>query len=263
MKNVLDFQKMRESGQKITMVTAYDTWSAKIVNVSNVDCILVGDSLAMVMHGYPTTLAATLEIMALHVRAVSKGAPDKLIIADMPFLSFRKGLKAAMDAVEVLMQQGAHAVKLEGVLGHEDVVKHIAESGVPVMGHLGLTPQSVHALGGMTVQAKTEADAEKLLFQARRLELAGSFALVLECIPEKTAEIITRHLRIPTIGIGAGVHVSGQVLVLQDLLGMNPDFKPKFLKKYLNGFELIHSALNMFHQEVKDGKFPSEKESYK
>lgn len=262
MKNVMDFQKAKDQGVRITMATCYDAWSARLINASNIDCILVGDSLAMVVHGHATTLAADAELMALHVAAVARGAADKFIVGDMPFLSYRKGLTTALECVDRLMKAGAHSVKLEGVLGHEDIVRHIVQSGVPVMGHLGLTPQSVHQLGGMRVQGR-EANAEELLLsQARKLEEAGCFAVVLECVPATVATTVTRHLRIPTIGIGAGPECSGQVLVLQDMLGMNPGFKPKFLKTYLNGAELVTNALNTYDREVKEGLFPTEKESY-
>ena len=260
--NVLDFQKMKDAKQKISMVTCYDSTSAAIVARSAVDCILVGDSLAMTMHGHPSTLAATPELMALHTRAVARGAPGKFIVGDLPFLSYRKGLALAMDAVQALMVAGAQAVKLEGVQGHEDIIRHTVDSGVPVMGHLGLTPQSIHQLGGMKVQARGAAAAELLLGDARRLEAAGCFALVLECVPAEAAATVTRHLRIPTIGIGAGVDCDGQVLVFQDLLGLNPEFQPKFLRKYLDGFSLIQGALNRFDEETKARTFPSEKESY-
>lgn len=260
--NIHDFQKMKDEGRKISMITCYDYSSARAVADSNIDCILVGDSLAMTMHGYPTTLSATTAMMALHTAAVAKGAPGKFIIGDLPFLSYRKGLKDAMDAVHELMSAGANAVKLEGVRGHADIVRHIVDSGVPVMGHLGLTPQSVHGLGGMKVQARTNATVKVLIAEARELEDAGCFALVLECVPSQGARRVTDLLRIPTIGIGAGTHVSGQVLVYQDLLGLNPGFKPKFLRVYANTFEVITTALNAYDGDVKSGAFPSESESY-
>jgi len=260
--NVHDFQKMKDEGRRISMITCYDYSSARAVVDSNIDCILVGDSLAMTMHGYPTTLSATTAMMALHTAAVAKGAPGKFIIGDLPFLSYRKGLKEAMDAVHELMRAGANAVKLEGVRGHADIVRHIVDSGVPVMGHLGLTPQSVHGLGGMRVQARTNAALKVLTSEARELEDAGCFALVLECVPTQGARRVTDLLRIPTIGIGAGTHVSGQVLVYQDVLGLNPGFKPKFLRVYANTFEVITSALNTYDGDVKSGAFPSESESY-
>ncbi len=261
--NVHDFQKMKDDGRKISMITCYDYSSARAVAESNIDCILVGDSLAMTMHGYPNTLSATTAMMALHTAAVAKGAPAKFIIADLPFLSYRKGLKDAMDAVHELMSAGAHAVKLEGVRGHAEIVRHIVDSGVPVMGHLGLTPQSLHGLGGMKVQARTNAAVKVLTAEARELEDAGCFALVLECVPTQGARRVTDLLKIPTIGIGAGTHVSGQVLVYQDMLGLNPGFKPKFLRVYANTFEVIQTALNAYDSDVKSGAFPSASESYR
>ena len=260
--NVHDFQKMKDEGRRISMITCYDYSSARAVADSNIDCILVGDSLAMTMHGYPNTLSATTAMMALHIAAVARGAPGKFIIGDLPFLSYRKGLKEAMDSVHELMSAGAHAVKLEGVRGHAEIVRHIVDSGVPVMGHLGLTPQSVHGLGGMKVQARTNAAVKVLTSQARELEDAGCFAIVLECMPPQGARTVTDLLKIPTIGIGAGTHVSGQVLVYQDMLGLNPGFKPKFLRLYANTFEVIRTALNAYDSDVKSGAFPSKSESY-
>ena len=260
--NVLDFQKMKDEGRKISMVTCYDYSSARAVAESSVDCILVGDSLAMTMHGHPNTLSATTAMMALHTAAVARGAPSKFIVADLPFLSYRKGLKEAMDSVHELMSAGAHAVKLEGVRGHAEIVRHIVDSGVPVMGHLGLTPQSVNLLGGMRVQARTDPEVDLLASQARELEEAGCFSLVLECVPSEAARKVTDLLKIPTIGIGAGPRVSGQVLVYQDLLGLNPGFKPRFLRTYANAFEVILDALDAYDRDVKGGKFPSESESY-
>jgi 3-methyl-2-oxobutanoate hydroxymethyltransferase len=260
--NVLAFQKMKDEGRKISMVTCYDYSSARAVAESSIDCILVGDSLAMTIHGYPTTLSATTAMMALHTAAVARGASNKFIIADLPFLSYRKGLKDAMDSVHELMSAGAHAVKLEGVRGHAEIVRHIVDSGVPVMGHLGLTPQSVHTLGGMKIQARTEAALKTLSSEARELEAAGCFALVLECVPSDAARRVTELLKIPTIGIGAGANVSGQVLVYQDLIGLNPGFKPKFLRVYANAFEVIQAALNAYDHDVKSESFPSDNESY-
>ena len=260
--NVQDFQHMKNERRKISMLTCYDYSSARAVADSNIDCILVGDSLAMTMHGFPTTLSATTAMMALHTAAVAKGAPAKFIIADLPFLSYRKGLKEAMDSVHELMSAGAQAVKLEGVRGHAEIVRHIVESGVPVMGHLGLTPQSVNTLGGMKVQARTNAAEKELISQAHELENAGCFAIVLECVPTQVARRVTASLKVPTIGIGAGPHVSGQVLVYQDMLGLNPGFKPKFLRVYANAFEVIRTALNAYDRDVKSEAFPSESESY-
>ncbi|MBK8202057.1 MAG: 3-methyl-2-oxobutanoate hydroxymethyltransferase [Bdellovibrionales bacterium] len=257
-----NFIKMKQSGQKISMITCYDFWSAKLLNQSSVDCILVGDSAAMVMHGHNTTLPASLEMMALHCAAVSKGAPDKFIVGDLPFLSFRKSLTSNMNAVECLMKTGVQAVKLEGASGNLKLIKHLVESGVPVMGHLGLTPQSIHQLGGFRVQGRDLDSARLLERQAVELQEHGCFSLVLECVPSTLSEIITKNLVIPTIGIGAGPNTDGQVLVLQDMLGLNQGFKPKFLRQFLNGSELIISAVNQYDQKVKERSFPELSESY-
>ena len=214
------------------------------------------------MHGHATTLSATTAMMALHTAAVA-GAPAKFIVADLPFLSYRKGLKDAMDSVQELMGAGAHAVKLEGVRGHAEIVRHIVESGVPVMGHLGLTPQSINMLGGMKVQAQTDEAVEMLAAQARELQDVGCFSLVLECVPSGAARRVTDLLKVPTIGIGAGASVSGQVIVYQDVLGLNPGFEPKFLRTYANTFGVIQAALNAYDRDVKGGSFPSDRESYK
>ncbi len=262
MKSVLEFSDAKAAGRRISMVTCYDTSLARVLESSEIDCLLVGDSAAMVMHGYPNTLAATVELMAMHTAAVRRGAPTRFLVTDMPFLSFRKGVPAALDAVAILMQAGAQAVKLEGVDGHEDVITAITGSGVPVMGHIGLTPQSVHSLAGFRVQGKSEKDAQSLLAQAQRLEQLGCFALVLECVPALLAQRITAALGIPTIGIGAGSGCDGQVLVLQDLLGLSNGFRPKFLRTYLDGFEQLRGAVNRFDRDVKDGAFPNRAESY-
>lgn len=262
MKSILDFQKKKQNKEKISMITCYDYSFARIVAETEIDCILVGDSSAQVMHGHNTTLNSSTAVIALHTAAVAKGSPNKFLIADMPFLSTRKGLKNSMDQIEKLMKAGAQAVKIEGAEGHLDLIKHIVESGVPVMGHLGLTPQSIHQLGGPKVQGKAQEAADKILADSLALEKAGCFSLVLECVPNDLAKKITAALKIPTIGIGAGSSTDGQVLVLQDMLGMNKDFKPKFLKKYLNGFDLISEALNSYVTEVKNTEFPSKEQSY-
>lgn len=260
--NILKLKAMKQQNQKISMVTCYDYWSARIIAQTPIDCILVGDSLAMVMHGHPTTIPATIDMMALHVAAVARGAPEKFIVGDMPFLSYRKGLQETMRTVEQLMQAGAKAIKLEGVTGHEEIIQYVVTSGIPVMGHIGLTPQSVHQLGGFKVQGNNEADAQALLEQAKILEQLGCCAVVLECVPCELAKVITQAINIPTIGIGAGVHVDGQVLVLHDLLGMDENFKPKFLKTYLKGYELFKTALNTYDHEVKTAQFPSKEHSF-
>ena len=260
--NAPEFRHRKTDGQKISVTTCYDYWSARILRETAIDAILVGDSAAMVMHGHDSTLPATVELMALHTEAVARGAPDKFIIGDMPFLSFRKGLARAMDSVGILVQAGAEAIKVEGVEGHEDIIEHIAKSGVPVMGHIGLTPQAVHQLGGFKIQGVGEEAAAALLEQARKLEAAGCFSMVLECVPVDTARDITEAVTIPTIGIGAGPHCDGQVLVLHDLLGFNRDFKPKFVRGFENGYEMVRKAVDAFDRETKSGGFPTDSESY-
>lgn len=260
--NIHSLIEKKRRSEKVSMITCYDYTFAKIINDSEVDMVLVGDSAAMVMHGHQTTLNANLEMMCFHTQAVARGATKKLIVADLPFLSFRKSLEYGMTAVEKVMQAGAHAVKLEGAVGNLELVKHLVDSGVPVMGHLGLTPQSIFQLGGFKVQGREKETQEQMLQDALDLEKAGCFSLVLECVPQDLAKHITNQLGIPTIGIGAGVHTDGQVLVLQDMLGMNPDFKPKFLKHYFNGKEAITKALNDYVVEVKERQFPTNDQSY-
>jgi 3-methyl-2-oxobutanoate hydroxymethyltransferase len=225
--------------------------------------VLVGDSLAMVVYGHDSTLPADIDTMAAHTAAVRRGAPQSFIIGDLPFLSFRRGLESAVDAVGTLMRAGANAVKLEGAAGNLELVRHIVESGVPVMGHLGLTPQSVHRLGGFKVQARDAAAAAELLDDARALEGAGCFALVLEAVPAAVAGEVTAALAIPTIGIGAGPQVDGQVLVLQDLLGVTTAFRPKFVRTWMDGASLIREALAGFHRDVTTRAFPGTEESYR
>jgi len=260
---VNDFQKKKIRNEKITLVTCYDATSAKIVEASEVDAILVGDTAAMTMHGYPTTVPATLDMMVWHTQSVSRVIKRKFIVGDLPFLSYRHSLAKSMQAVQAILQAGAQAIKLEGVEGNQDLIQHIVESGVPVMGHLGLTPQSVHSLGGFRIQGRGELSAETLIKHAQRLQEAGCFAIVLECIPVSLAHRVTESLHIPTIGIGAGPYTSGQILVWQDLLGMQEDLNIKFVKRYLNGFELIKKALNTYHHEVQRAHYPDlEKHCY-
>ncbi|HEX2860256.1 MAG TPA: 3-methyl-2-oxobutanoate hydroxymethyltransferase [Lacunisphaera sp.] len=257
MKSILDFTRARQEGRPIVMVTAYDAAMARLVAASETDAILVGDSAAMVVHGLPSTVHATLEMMVLHTAAVRRGAPEHVVVADMPFMSFRRGLAEAGRVAGALMQAGATAVKLEGVAGHEDVVAHLVGSGIPVMGHLGLTPQSVHQLGGYRLQGRSEGEAARLRADARRLEELGAFSLVLECVPAALAEEITRQLGIATIGIGAGGGTSGQVLVLNDLLGLDRGFRPRFARRYLDGHETIIAALNDYARDVRGARFPA------
>lgn len=263
MKHPSDMVAARIAGEPISVVTCYDAWSAKILAASRVDALLVGDSAAMVMHGHDTTIPADLDMMCLHTAAVRRGAPDKLVVADMPFLAHRKSLAATVAAVERLVRAGGQAVKIEGADGNLDTIRHIVEAGVDVMGHLGLTPQSLHRLGGYRVQGRDERVAGKLADDALRLQEAGCFAVVLELVPSELARSITQSLSIPTIGIGAGPHTSGQVLVLQDMLGLQPDFRPRFLRTWLDGFDLIRDAVDRYDRDVKEGRYPSDEESYR
>ena len=259
---VQSFVDKKREGVPISMVTCYDSWSAALIAETDIDCVLVGDSLAMVVYGHDTTLPVDIDTMAAHTAAVRRGMPKKFLIGDMPFLSYRKGLEVAMSNVGKLMNAGANAVKLEGANGNVELVRHIVESGVPVMGHLGLTPQSVHQLGGFKVQARDEGEAAALVEQALALERAGSFALVLEAVPAAVAAEVTRALEITTIGIGAGPDVGGQVLVLQDLLGVNTAFRPKFVRTWMDGSNLIREAVQAYHEDVTSGSFPNSRESY-
>lgn len=260
--NSRELRERKIKGERLTMVTCYDNWSAKILAASPVDMILVGDSAAMVMHGFDDTIPATVDMIAAHVAAVKKGAPKKFIVADLPFMSFRSSLDTNVANVLRLIQAGANAVKLEAYDGNADFIRHLTESGVPVMGHTGLTPQFVNVFGGFKVQGRNEEQRRKIMADARGLEDAGCFAVVLECVPEDLAGEVTSSLKVPTIGIGAGLNCDGQVLVLQDLLGFNADFKPKFVRKYLDGAALVGEALDKFCSDVRTGAFPSEKEIF-
>jgi 3-methyl-2-oxobutanoate hydroxymethyltransferase len=262
MQDVHEFTRSKIEGRKISIVTAYDAWSARIVARSNVDAILVGDSAAMVIHGHRTTVPATVRLMAAHTRAVVRCADGKFLIADLPFLSFRKGTDAAMRAVEALVRSGANAVKLEGVDGHEDVIARIVGSGVPVMGHLGLTPQSVNQFGGFRVQGRNAVDAARIVRQAHALQNLGCFGIVLECVPADLAARITSEVTCPTIGIGAGAGTDGQVLVLHDLLGLDTARSPRFVRRYIDGERLVTCALDRFDADVKQARFPAASESY-
>ncbi len=259
---VPDFKGRKVERKKLVMVTCYDSSFARVLNETDVDILLVGDSCAMTMHGHDSTIQADVGMIALHTAAVARAAPGKFLVADLPFLSVRKGLAPAMEAIGSLLKAGAHAVKLEGLKGNEDIIRHVVESGIPVMGHLGLTPQFVNAFGGMKVQGKSTEAQEQMLKDAIEYEKLGAFSLVLECVPTEIATKIAAKLSIPVIGIGAGAEVDGQVLVLQDLLGFTPDFKPKFLRRYLNGYELFKGAFDRFTEEVRGGEYPSKEESY-
>lgn len=260
MKSILGFARAKRARRPIAVLTAYDAWQARLVASASIDAILVGDSAAMAVHGHATTIQATLDMMLLHTAAVRRGAPDVFVIADLPFLTTRQGRKAATRAAGALLQAGANAVKVEGLAGQAEVVAHLIAAGIPVMGHLGLTPQAVHQLGGHRVQAESAAAAERLLAEAIELERLGAFAVVLECIPATLARQVTEALRIPTIGIGAGSGTTGQVLVLTDLLGLHPDFRPKFARRYLDGAGLIRGAIARYARDVRTRRFPVRKE---
>lgn len=261
--SVLDFQRKKQAGQKITMLTCYDAWSAKLLDQSPVDCLLIGDSVAMVNHGHKTTLPATNRLMALHCQAVVRGAPHQFLVGDLPFMSYRKSFASSVKAAEMLMRTGVHSVKLEGADGNIELIKHLVQSGIPVMGHIGLTPQSIYQMGGFKVQGKSPEAAEQLKRQAHELENAGCFAVVLECVPSELAQTITQSLTIPTIGIGAGAGTDGQVLVLHDMLGLNKEFRPKFVRTYLDGYKLFEQAVQEFVDDVEKVNFPNEQEWYK
>lgn len=262
MRTVLDFKARKSAGPKITMVSAYTHWEACFLAASPVDCILVGDSLAVVLDGESQTFAATTEVMARHTAAVVRGAGGKFVVADFPFLEARKGIAPAVVCAASLLRAGANAVKIEGIDGHEEVVRHLVQSGVPVLGHLGLTPQSTHALGGHKVQGKGDAAAADLLRQARAVEMAGAFGLVLECVPAAVAKEITAALAIPVVGIGAGADTDGQVLVFHDLLGLNPGFDARFVRRFAEAGEAVKAGLAAYAEAVKAESFPTKKESY-
>lgn len=257
------FRKMKQDKQKISMLTAYDFPTAKILDNSGVDAILVGDSLGMVVLGYKDTTRVTMEDMVHHTKAVSRGVNRALLIADMPFLSYHMGKeKSVYNAGRLIQEADAEAVKLEGGQEIIEDVKTIIKAGIPVMGHLGLTPQSIHNLGGYFIQGKTPEKAKKMLDDAKALEDAGVFAIVLEMVPIELAAYISKKLSIPTIGIGAGVGCDGQVLVVHDMLGLYQGSTPKFVKKYADLGSGMEQAVNKYIQEVKQGLFPREEHSY-
>lgn len=263
-KTILDIRKMKETGEKISMLTAYDFAIASLLDECEIDILLVGDSLGNVVLGYDTTLPVTMEEMLHHTKAVSRGASRALIVADMPFMSYQSSPETALsNAGRFLKEANAQAVKLEGGQEVGETIRKITSAGIPVMAHLGLTPQSIHQLGGYKVQGKKEDAAQKLLRDAKAIEDAGAFSLVLECIPEGLAAEVTRSLTIPTIGIGAGVHCDGQVLVINDLLGISEKFTPKFVKKYANLNTEIKKAVKNYIREVKSSNFPDAEHSFK
>jgi len=256
-------QKMKMAGEKISMLTAYDFSFAKIFDAAGIDIILVGDSASNVMAGYETTLPITLDQMIYHASSVVRGVTRSLVIVDLPFGSYQGNSKEALgSAIRIMKETGGHGVKLEGGEEVVESVKRIISTGIPVMGHLGLTPQSIYKFGTYTVRAKEKAEADKLKRDALLLQEAGCFALVLEKIPAVLAKEVSESLSIPTIGIGAGVHCDGQVLVMHDMLGINTEFKPRFLRQYLNMHEQISGAVQQYISDIKTKSFPNENEQY-
>lgn len=256
-------QKMTDQGTKIAMVTAYDSTFAKLVDEAGVDMILVGDTLGMVVQGHETTLPVTLEDVIYHTACVSRAARRPLVIADLPFLSYQVSQSQAILAAGRAMKEGgARAVKLEGGLEMVETVRSIVSTGIPVMAHLGLKPQSVHQLGGYKIQGKDEKGASLIMEEAYAMEEAGAFSIVIEGVAMETAAEVTEKVRIPTIGIASGPHCDGQVLVIYDLLGMNPEFNPKFLKRYMDGSAMITDAMKKYIDEVRSGEFPTEEHGF-
>ena len=255
--------EMKASGEKISMLTAYDYTMAKIVDGAGIDGILVGDSASNVMAGHETTLPITLDQMIYHASSVVRAIERSLVVVDLPFGTYQSDSKEALrSAIRIMKESGGHAVKLEGGKEIKDSIKKILNAGIPVMGHLGLTPQSIYKFGTYSVRAKEEEEAEKLLKDAKLLERLGCFAIVLEKIPAKLAEKVAEELRIPVIGIGAGNGADGQVLVLHDMLGMTHEFNPRFLRRYMNLFESMTNAIGQYVSDVKSSEFPNNEEQY-
>jgi 3-methyl-2-oxobutanoate hydroxymethyltransferase len=263
MTTVLDVQRFKDEGKRFAMLTAYDFLAARILDEAGIPILLVGDSLGMVVLGHPTTLPVTMEDMLHHAKAVSRGASQALLVGDMPFMSYQVSTEQAIaNAGRFLQEAGMHAVKLEGAGPVIEITHRLSEVGIPVMGHVGLTPQSVHAMGGFKVQGKTEAHAARILDDAKALEQAGAFSVVLEGVPSQLAVEITQALRIPTIGIGAGPGTDGQVLVFHDMLGLTTGKAPKFVKRYANLAEEIARAATAYAEDVRTGKFPGPEHEY-
>ena len=265
MKNTTtSIMQMKNSGHKISMLTAYDYTTARLLDEAGVNTILVGDSLGNVMLGYEDTISVTVEDMIHHSAAVARGAKNALVVTDLPFMSYQTSVYDAVVNAGRLMKEGrAGAVKLEGGKEVCPQIKAIVSAGIPVVAHLGLTPQSINTFGGFKVQGKTEAAAKKLIEDAKAVEEAGAFLLVLECVPAKLAKLVTESINIPTIGIGAGAGCDGQVLVIYDMLGMFSDFKPKFVKHFANAGDVIREAVKTYIAEIDDGTFPAEEHCYK
>lgn len=265
MKNTTtSIMQMKNSGHKISMLTAYDYTTARLLDEAGVNTILVGDSLGNVILGYEDTISVTVEDMIHHSAAVARGAKNALVVTDLPFMSYQTSVYDAVVNAGRLMKEGrAGAVKLEGGKEVCPQIKAIVSAGIPVVAHLGLTPQSINTFGGFKVQGKTEAAAKKLIEDAKAVEEAGAFLLVLECVPAKLAKLVTESINIPTTGIGAGAGCDGQVLVIYDMLGMFSDFKPKFVKHFANAGDMIREAVKTYIAEIDDGTFPAEEHCYK
>lgn len=256
-------QEMKNSGEKISMLTGYDYSMARIIDTAGIEIILVGDSASNVMAGHETTLPITLDQMIYHASSVVRAVERALVVVDMPFGSYQGNSKEALsNAIRIMKESGGHAVKLEGGGEIIESIKRILTAGIPVMGHLGLTPQSIYKFGTYVVRAKEEAEAQRLIEDAKALEAAGCFAIVLEKIPAKLAELVAQSVAIPIIGIGAGNGVDGQVLVVHDMLGINNEFSPRFLRKYANLYEQMHTAFQQYINDVKSGDFPNQHEQY-
>ena len=256
-------EQMKSKGEKISMLTAYDYSFAKIIDEAGVDIILVGDSASNVMAGHETTLPITLDQMIYHASSVIRAVKRALVVVDLPFGTYQSDSQEALkSAIRIMKESGAHAVKLEG--GHlaKESIERIIQAGIPVMGHLGLTPQSIYKFGTYTVRAKEDEEAKTLISDSKMLERVGCFSIVLEKIPNKLAKKVTSSLKLPIIGIGAGSHVDGQVLVSHDMLGMNKDFSPRFLRRYLDLDSLVSNAVKKYSKDIKDGNFPNKEEQY-
>lgn len=260
---IIDIQKMKSDGKKISALTAYDYPFAKLIDEAGIDIILVGDSLGMTVLGYENTLPVTLEDIIYHTKAVKRGAKRALLVADMPFMSYQVSIDDALKNTGRLIKEGgAEAVKLEGGVAMQEIVSAIAEVGIPVMGHVGLTPQSIHKFGGYKVQGRKSIQARDIIEDAKALEDAGVFSIVLEGMPLELAKEITQKIKIPTIGIGAGQFCDGQVMVIHDLIGLSGEFKPKFVKRYVEAGEIIKNAVKEYIMDVVNGKFPTDDQSY-
>jgi len=256
-------KEMKRKGEKIAMLTAYDYSTAKIIDEADIPLILVGDSLGMVVLGYETTIPVTIEAMIHHTKAVVRGTKRSLIVGDMPFMTYHLSAEDALrNAARFIQEAGCQAVKLEGGVTVAEKVRRVVDCGIPVMGHIGLTPQSIHQLGGFKVQGKTPEAAIKLIKDARALEEAGAFAIVLETVPAQLASLITQKVDVPTIGIGAGISCDGQIQIINDILGLFTDFVPKHAKQYTKLAEIIHNVVSEYASEVKSGGFPTDQNSF-